>query len=266
MEPVLARKMWRTLEPYHSFVYFAPQAQHLDYFATRAAPMGPVPADVVVATFFNFSPDLVRRSIPAAWDQAAPAAYVESRLEAVDKTLREVLPDVSATAEAAELARRAAEACEPAGRALFAGYASLPWPGDDDPHLVLWHAISLLREYRGDGHIAALVSEGLNGIQSLVMHTAAGEVPRAFLQGSRGWSDVEWATAVGWLHERGWLDAEGAFTEAGRAARDEYEEATDRLALAPWEALGQEECDRLRTMVRPLSRAIVEAGLLSFAR
>ena len=264
MEPVVARKMWRTLEPYHSFAYFAPAARHLDYFAARAAAMGPVPADVVAATFFNFNPDLVRASIPAAWNRMAPAEWVEQRRAAVDATLREMFTDVSVAKEAAVLARRAAEGCTPSGRALFAGHAALPWPPDDAPHLVLWHAITLLREFRGDGHVAALVTEGLDGCQALVLHAAAGEVPRAFLQLSRGWSDVDWAAAVGWLHERGWVDADGALTDAGRVARDRYELTTDRLALAPWEALGPDDSHRLRGLVRPLSRALVEAGLLSF--
>lgn len=264
MEPVVARKMWRTLEPYHSFVYFAPAARHLDYFAARAAALGPVPAEVVAATFFNFNPEMVRGSIPAAWSRHSPAEWVEQRRAAVDVTLREIVPDVSGLKEPAELARRAAEACRPEGRALYAAHAALPWPADDSPHLVLWHAVTLLREYRGDGHVAALVTEGLDGCQALVMHAAAGEMPQALLQATRGWSDVEWATAVGWLHERGWVDADGAFTDAGRAARDRYEELTDRLALAPWEALGPDDCDRLRGLVRPVSRALVEAGLLSF--
>lgn len=266
MEPVVARKMWRTLEPYHSFVYFAPQVAHLDYFAARAAPMGPVPAEVVVATFFNFSPALVAASLPAAWDRMSPAAWVAARMEAVDKVLHELLDDVTVTREAAALARRAAEACDPAGRALFGGYASLAWPDDDQPHLVLWHAISLLREFRGDGHVAALVGEGLDGCQALVMHAADGEVPRAFLQGSRGWSDLEWETAEAWLRERGWVDPDGALTEAGRATRERYERVTDEVSLAPWRALGQDDCDRLRAMVRPWSRAVVEAGLLGFLR
>jgi len=260
MEPVLARKMWRTLEPYHSFVYFAPEARDLDYFASRAAGMGRVPAEVVAAAFFNFSPELVRRSIPSAWDPLSPAETAVARLAAVDRTLRQVVPVGSAEiAEAAGLARRAAEACEPTGRVLFAAHLSLPWP--TEPHLVLWHAVTLLREYRGDGHVAALLEAGLDGCQALVMHAAAGDVPRAFLQGTRGWSDVEWDTAVGWLHERGWLDEDGGMAEAGWAARQRYEDHTDRLALRPWEAIGQDAADRLRGLVRPWSRALVEAGL-----
>ena len=261
MEPVLARKMWRTLEPYHSFVYFAPEARHLDYFASRAAGMGRVPAEVVAAAFFNFAPALVRRSIPSAWDQLSPADTAAARVAAVDETLRRVFPDVGAAelVEAAGLARRAAEVCEPPGRVLFAAHLSLPWP--DEPHLVLWHAITLLREYRGDGHLAALLEAGLDGCQALVMHAAAGEVPRGVLQSTRGWTDVEWDTAVGWLHERGWLDEDGGMTEAGWAARQRYEDHTDVLAMKPWEAIGQDDADRLRALVRPYSRALVEAGL-----
>ena len=265
MEPVIARKMWRTLEPYHSLVYFAPATQGIDYFASRAAPMGAVPAPVVVATFFNFAPRLVDASLPAAWERQAPADWTAARLEAVDRTLVEVVGgDVSVTAEAATLARRAAEACDLPGRPLFAGYASLAWPSDDQPHLVLWHAITLLREYRGDGHVAALLTEGIDGCQALVMHAATGDVPRSFLQGSRGWSDVEWGAAEGWLRERGWIDDAGALTDAGRAAHDRYEGMTDRLALRPWECIGPDDADRLRSLVRPFSRAVVEAGLLSF--
>nr|MDQ3756834.1 hypothetical protein [Actinomycetota bacterium] len=73
--------------------------------------------------------------------------------------------------------------------------------------------------------------------------------------------DVEWAAAVGWLHERGWVDDGGGATEAGRAARQRYEDRTDELALRPWEAVGQDDADRLRTLVRPYSKALVEAGL-----
>lgn len=275
MEPVMARKMWRTLEPYHGLVYFAPEASEAygalgltgsdGYFASRAAALGAVPAEVVVATFFNFDPRLVARAIPAAWATVAPSALVEVRLDAVGAALRRATgsaldgPDV---ARAAELARHAAAACRAPGRPLYAAHSSLAWPEPD--HLVLWHAITLLREFRGDGHIAALVDAGLDGLEALVLHAASGEVPRPALQSSRGWSDAHWDAAVERLRARGLAEADGSFTADGAALRQHVEDRTDALAMAPWEALGQEGCDELRQLVRPYSKAITASGTFGF--
>ena len=107
--------------------------------------------------------------------------------------------------------------------------------------------ITLLREFRGDGHIACLVDAGLDGIDALVVHAASGDVPRAALQTSRGWDDAAWEASVGRLAARGLVDDSGAFTEAGAALRQHIEDQTDALALAPWALLGEEGCDELRT-------------------
>jgi hypothetical protein len=271
MDTTLARKMWRTLEPYHGFIYFSPHATEAyralgitgqdGYFASRAAAMGAVTGEVVVATFFNFNPAIVLRAFPAAWDAASPAAWSEARLGAADVSLREVLGDAVGSADietAAVIARRAAEACSSPGRPLYAGHASLAWP--DEPHLALWHAITLLREFRGDGHIAALVDEGLGGCEALVTHGADGAVPAAILQSTRGWSDDQWAAAVRSLQDRGWLDGDAA-TAAGVEARRRIEDRTDALAMAPWAAIGDDDADALRSLVRPFSRAISESGI-----
>jgi hypothetical protein len=167
--------------------------------------------------------------------------------------------------EAAGIARDAAmAACErPEGRPLFAGHASLPWP--DEPHLVLWHAQTLLREYRGDGHIAALVTEGLSGIEALVTHAASGDVPAAVLMATRAWNADAWEAAVERLRAAGIVAPSGnlLFTEAGREQRQRIEDRTDALALAPYAALGEPACDRLRALGRPLSQAVIAAGLLT---
>lgn len=276
MEPMMARKMWRTLEPYHGLIYFAPEAAAAyealgvmgfdGYFASRAAAMGAVPAEVVIATFYNFNPERVREAIPRAWRAADPEQLVAARLGAADAALRRALGDAldgSEVARAAALARIAADACSPEGRPLFAAQSSLAWP--DVPHLELWHAISLLREFRGDGHLAALVDAGLNGIEALVFHAASGEVPRAALQTTRGWSDDAWGAAIVRLADRGLVHADGGFTDAGSALRQHVEDRTDALAMAPWTALGADACDELRALVRPLSRAIVDGGTFGAA-
>jgi len=167
--------------------------------------------------------------------------------------------------EAATLARRAAEAaCEhPQGRPLFAGHASLPWP--EPSHLVLWHAQTLLREFRGDGHVAALCIEELEGIDALVIHAATGEIPAEVLQQTRGWPDGTWATAIDRMRARGFVEPDEPLrlTEAGQTHRQWVEDRTDALAVRAYEPLGEEGCARLRALVRPLSRAVVDSGFLS---
>lgn len=283
MDPILARKTWRTLEPVHALVYFVPEATARyralglegpqGYFAGRAAPMGPVPAEVVVASFFNFEPGFVHRSLGDAWAKADPATVVAARRDAADAALRRALDaDVLASAElaeAAELARRAAEvACErPQGRPLFAAYAGLDWP--DAPHLVLHHAQTLLREYRGDGHVAALLLAGIGPVEALVLHAATGEaMPAPVLQLTRAWSDEDWAGAEATLRERGLLvppDPDGGevtLSDSGSLLREGIEELTDRTSAAPYAALGEDGCARLRDLVRPISRRVVAGGLL----
>src|SRR6478735_423547 len=256
MDLAVSRKMLRTLEPYHGMIYFVPEAreeyeraglqgQRMGYFASRAAAMGPVPVDVVIATLFNFHPALVRKAIPAAWDLATPARVLDARLAAVDRRLRRMLGDDAINspemAEAAALASLAAAGCHPEGRPLYAAHAALPVP--DLPHLALWHAQTLLREFRGDGHLAAMVTAGVTGPEALVIHEASGaEGLAGVLQTSRAWPDDEWEATKEGLRRRGWLADDGTLTEAGAASRQRVEDTTDRLALVCWEPLGEERC------------------------
>jgi hypothetical protein len=269
-----ARKTWRTAEPIHGMIYFVPEAAEAyarlgvtgraGYFASRAAPMGAVSADVVVSTFFNFNPELVHAAIPRAWEVATPAALVAARFDAADAAFRRVLGDAVVGSEeirrAASLARAAAEEAVQRleGRPLTAGHADVAWP--DAPHLVLWHAQSVLREFRGDGHIAQLVTHGLSGLEALVTHAAAGDVPDSVLKSTRAWSDEAWDEAAESLCARGWLERGDAlrFTEWGAAQRQAIEEGTDRLAVAPYDVLGDEGCTELRALVRPWSIAFAE--------
>lgn len=279
MDPVTARRTWRTLEPIHGMVYFADETASayrdagLDdpgdaYFPVRAAAMGAVGADVVIATFYNFHPAAVRRALPSAWDRTTPAALLAARESVADRALRRLLGagiETPEIVEASELARTAAmSACElPEGRPLFAGHAGQPWP--DEPHLVLWHAQTLLREFRGDGHVAALVMEGLSGIEALITHAASGDVPGDVLRRSRRWTEQEWADARHGLVLKGWLTENGDFTDVGRAGRERIERRTDELAVRPYEVLGEERCRRLRSLVRASSQVIVAASGLGRA-
>lgn len=233
----------------------------MGYFASRAAPLGAVPAEVVIATFYNFQPDLVRQAIPKAWSLASPQDVLAARLRTIDHALARVLGlaalDSREVEEAADLAREAASGCVADGRALYAGHASLPWP--EPPHLSLWHGLTLLREFRGDGHVAALVAAGHSGCDAMVMHLATGEISPEFAA-SRAWSDTEWKAASDGLRQRGLLDGAGKLTADGRAARQWVEDRTDELARGPWEQLGEERCRRLRQLVRQFSRAIADTS------
>ncbi len=278
MEPLVARKTWRTLEPLHGLVYFAQEpidayaalgvTGRSGYFASRSAPMGPVAAEVVIATFFNFDPGLVRHAMDGVWDIVTPGALLDARLAAAGAALRRAMGDELASGpeveEAAVLARRAAEAaCDHvSGKPLFAGHASLAWP--DDPLLVLWHAQSLLREFRGDIHIAAMTAAGIDGCEALVTHAASGDITRDVLQASRAWSNEGWEAAVESLRQKGHLDAEGNFTDKGRSSRQWVEDQTDAGAVVAYEAIGEDACNRLRTIGRPLSKAVVANGGFGF--
>jgi hypothetical protein len=277
MDPSVSRQTWKTLEPVHAMVYFAPEgpeeygALGLDvegnrasaYFPARAAALGAVSPSVVQAVFFNFSSLAAQSGMAGAWETTTPAALTEARYRAADRALRRLcgdLLDSPDVVEAVELARTACEGCRPEGRPLYAGNADLAWP--TPPHLQLFHAITLLREFRGDGHVAALTALGVTGLEAAVMHVAQGDAwTREPLRKTRGYSTEEWDTALAGLRERGWIEPDGeGFTDAGRAVRQEVEDRTDLLALPPWEKLGEDGCARLRELVRPLSKAVVAGG------
>jgi hypothetical protein len=282
VDSLIARRTWRTVEPIHSAMYFDADARAcydrigldnltLQYFASRAAPLGAVSAEVVISTFFNFCPDLVRSAIPKVWEMVTPERVLAARLDGADQLLRRAFGDLVTAPEleeAAALARRAAEtACEhPEGRPLFAGHASLPWPDDDSPHLVLWHAQTLLREYRGDGHIAVLLADGLTGLEALVIHAATGEISPKSLRVTRAWPDDEWNATVEALQQRGVLEQGDALalTAQGTEQRALVEQRTDELSAPAYAALGEDGCARLRALARPFSQAVIDTGVLVF--
>lgn len=269
----IARKCWRTLEPYHGMIYFVPEAaEEYDaigvegrsgYFGSRSAAMGAVGPLVVQATFFNFHPGLVEHAMDGLWDRTTPEALLLARHTAVDRALRRMLggavedPSIS---EALDILRPAVDAARarPEGRPLFAGHARLPEPVDL-PHVALWWAITLLREFRGDGHIAALVDAELRGLDALLLHGATGEVPMAVLQQTRAWPDDEWAAGLDDMQRRGLITAEQTLTDRGRALRDHIEARTDQLATPAWAEIRPDDADRLRSLVRPHSKSISAA-------
>lgn len=149
------------------------------------------------------------------------------------------------------------DACPLAGRPLFAALRALERPVELLDRL--WHAATLLREHRGDGHVAACVTEGLDGLDALVTFAATGAIGRQQMQAARGWTDEEWETAAEGLTAQGWM-ADGRLTDHGRARRLAIEETADALAAAPWDSLGPEQTHRLDHLVAPLARVIAARG------
>ncbi|MGP3926720.1 SCO6745 family protein [Streptomyces sp. 8N616] len=268
------RRCHNALNPLHSAVYFtAEHAQEMAaighddwsaaYFASRASAMGAAGAGAVTAAFYNFNPELVARHVPRIWRTASPEDALAARLRAVDAGLRRLLGEEAVAsaemAEAAKLALRAAEACSRPGRTLYAAHADQPAP--EEPHLAFWHAATLLREHRGDGHITVLMGAELDGLEAMVTHSATGkgQSPKWLLR-TRAWGQDDWAAAQDRLRERGLLDAGGELTEEGLGLRKRIEEDTDRLDRAPYEHLGEAGVARLTELAGGWLAAAVTAG------
>ena len=250
-----ARSLWHAAEPYHAIVYFSPQAKPtyaalglkggwMGYFASRSAALGAVPADVVVAAFYGFAPRMVHRALPDAWDYTTPAAAAAARLRVMDAAVGPLFGpgDRAALGDTLALARTAVAAADASGRVLFAAHRSLPWP--EPAHLALWHAASCLREHRGDGHVAVLLAEGIDGCESHVIAVAAGAVPEGQRE-YRGWTEQEWEQARQRLRERGIVDSDGRLTATGSALRAHVESRTDALAAAALAALTDAQVEQL---------------------
>ncbi len=266
----IARRLFDRLEPVHAVTYFAPESRAaldglgfrgfwMGYFAARSAPLGPVAPEVVTAVFGNFAPQRVAKALPAAWEIAAPATVLQAREDAAVAALRRYgCTDPDAVTTAADLLSTAARNAASEGRPLFAANLALPWP--HEPLAQLWHATTLLREQRGDGHIAALNVFGISGRQSNVLHAAADRVPREMIMRSRDYDEEQWQHHVGELADRGLLDGAGTLTPAGAALKAQIEETTDRLALSAFDVLDDADLATLFGALTPLTRLVVAAG------
>jgi hypothetical protein len=267
----LARLVWQFGEPVQAVIYYAPEVRSatdalglkggwMSYFGCRAAPLGSVSAAVVTAAFYNFRPSMVERAIPDAWSYTTPEMLIEARWSAIDLALRRVLGDLVTSPllrNGAALAGAAVETGEFDGRVLGRANAVVAPP--EEPHVALWQSLSALREHRGDGHVMTLVGHGVRPCEALALQAATGRSPAEGLRANRGWSDEEWSTAREALLERGWLDAAGAVTPDGSAARETIEQETDRLAAAAIAGLGPDRAAQLVDALRPLAVQVMES-------
>jgi hypothetical protein len=272
---ILARRIWRRLEPYHAITYFARESRAawdavgmkgfwMGYFASRAAAMGAAGPKLVTSTFYNFHPSRVARAVPDCWHITTPNAVLRARLDGmVDALAAAVDVNLEDVRLLAPLARTMAEAaCDDiGGRPLFAAHADQPWP-EEGSALQAWWAATLIREHRGDGHIAALLDAGVTPCEALVLQAKYTEIPRDVLQGTRNWPDEDWQAATESLVERGWLDAGGAANETGREGLATIERRTDELAARPLAVIGFDAAAALAEAALPVAQGVMKSGVV----
>lgn len=229
------------------------------YFAGRAAPLGLAPAEVVHAAFYNFADGEVARHIPWVWTRISPEEAISLRERASAAALRRKLgvnAEDGGLQRLADLATRAAVSAPTEGRALYAGLRGLAVP--DDPVARLWHATTLLREHRGDGHIAALMAHGIGGLEGHALLAGSCGLTLETFGRTHHLPEAELATVTSGLRRRGLVDGAGALTEAGRTTKQRIEDLTDTLATAPYLALDAAELDELIAGLGPVFAAAYE--------
>ena len=268
------RRLWHCLEHLNAVTYFAEECREanktaglrgfwMGYFASRAAPVGPVGSGVVQALFFNFAPSMIERSIPDAWRFAEPATVLELRQYSAASALRRIIPDIEDVAESVldDLATSVVSA-PGSGRALFCANRDVERP--PDPVEALWQSATALREHRGDGHIALLTSEGLSGCEPHVLFASEGGIAREVLQSNRGWSDEEWAKEQRRLQERGLIRDDATLTPAGHRLRAHIEQGTDELAGAAYDIIGLGGVASLIDLLIEPARTISRSGVIPY--
>ena len=265
------RTFWQAIEVIHDVVYFAPDTKQryeaiglkgywMGYFASRSAALGVPAPEVVVALFQGFAPRMVHRALPDAWSMASRDEILATRLNLARDALAPGLADADVERLANEVSA-IGTSLDFAGKGLAAAHASLPMP--DDPVGRLWHAATILREYRGDCHVAILTAAGLDGAAANALAVADERVP-ARQREMRGWTGDEWAEAYERLRGRGWTDESGAITDSGRAARAQIEDATDRVSAGRFDKEAQARTITLEDALVSAARAIEASGAMQF--
>lgn len=254
----------------HRLVYFVPEAAEEygalgvtgagGYFGSRSAPMGPVPDEVIIATFYNFSPLAVTSSMPGVWAAASPESLQAARFRVVGRALERVGVDLSSEqiAEARSLIDPVVAGLDLAGKPLAAANAAIALP--DDPLVALWQQLTVVREWRGDVHIALLVTNEIGPCECLVLQVGTGRFPVRIARATRRWDEGEWAEAIDRLAARGWAEADGSISVAGVEARDLIEADTDRLCASIWRPIGNSGAARLSELIMPIHAAIDSVG------
>jgi hypothetical protein len=264
--------MFELLEPICLVTFFADESNEElsalghrtywdGYFASRAAPLGRVPAEVVHAAFYSFADGEAARHIPSAWETIPPEASVAARERGSAASLRRILGDELAgspgLARAADLTAKAATSAPTQGRVMYAGMRTLAMPSD--PVARLWHCATMLREHRGDGHIAALMAEGVGGLEAHVLLALDMDMPAERFGRIHHLPAAQLAALQDGMRARGLIGDDGWLSEEGRAVKQRVEALTDDLAAQPYETLEPGELAELTAALEPLAAQLLAA-------
>ena len=294
MRTQLIRTATKRLDSFHAASYFSPiVTAHLEdaglprpahYFAARGCALGPASAELVASTFFPFSPELVARVVPDCWSAVSPERVLAARLDGVRALVASLAASVgsqegedraSALEQAAIRVRRnlapVIEAQPVSGRALYAAHRSAlgeeyARAESEDPLFALWVTTTLLREFRGDGHVAALIAQGLSGLEASVLDCATGRAWRpSSARRSRGWSDDKWRETAAALSARGLLTDESdlaELTDSGTQLKERIEAATDASVATAWSDVSDNALAEIREDAKLIAEAVTAARLI----
>jgi hypothetical protein len=275
-----SRTLAAALEPVIGQVFFAPECHaayaelgfapspgkagivHLPdgpaYFTSRGSLLGQVRPGVVAAAFGVFKPEIVSAGVTLGWSLTDASTIFEARrMGAVAQLERVIGPAGEEVTRASELLERAVAPLSVAGRPLFAGLRSW-WDDPTDRWTRLFHLGDMLRECRGDAHVAAWSSAALDALEIGLLNDVYMGLPLRSYVRTRGWSEEDLAGGVERLREIGWLDGD-ALTDEGRDLREDIERATDLQMEPALEALGA-DLDEVVGLLRPWGVAMREAG------
>jgi hypothetical protein len=270
---ITARELRDLVEPVAATVYFAPESKEAyeklgltfipGYFCSRSACLGKLPGESVAAIFGSFNPEIVTAAVKTGWSLTEPSILLEARLQSATAAIKRVFSSQSMTLQsdsleqAATILKNATDAVSVDGRPLFAALRSLPWP--EDPIGALFRGCDLVRERRGESHISAWVSSGLEAVEVLILTELWYGVPSGSSTHTRGWSQVDIQDASTKLIEKGFLSEDGLLTDLGRQARDSVEDATDRAEQSLIDSIGDQE-GALVSVLEQATQAIIESG------
>ncbi len=274
-----ARALSNAIEAFAGQVYFAPECHRgyaalgfrpspatsrgvempdgPAYFCSRGSALGQASGEVIAAAFAVFNPAVVVPAVDYGWSLTDAATIRAARTEGSVAQLCRVLGDAPEGLDrAVQLLRRAADGLPLAGKPLFSGLVADGPAGD--PLTDAWRLADQLREFRGDAHVNAWTAAGFDGVEiGLITELYRGLAPRSYVR-TRAWSDDELTAGEARLAERG-LACDGVLSDAGRAARESVETATD-AACAPIIARLGDDLGELVELVGGWSKRLVDAG------
>ena len=267
---VVRRGFWQGIEVIHDVVYFAPDIRErfeaiglkgwwMAYFASRSAALGTPGPELVTALFYGFAPRLVAKALPDAWALASRDNILDTRLQLARDALTPAVADLDVEPLTAAL-EAIVDGLDFAGRPLAAAHASVSRP--EDALGRLWWAASVLREYRGDSHVALLTTNDLDGAEANALAVADGRAPERQRE-ARGWTEDEWEAAFARLAGRGWVEGH-AVTPAGHGFRADLENDTDRLSSSCFDDDMQALAAASEDALLDLAHAVRESGAVTF--